>query len=102
MLARLIRGRDYFTDNKKLRVYIRESLPPNINTFGDLALPLFVTISHLVSNALYVYGDDPTAQVIEAVILSAAVSGRFPAAACGRRVVYGWWRSLELAGVAGD
>ena len=78
MLARLIRGRDYFTDSKKLRAYIREHLPPNINTFGDLALPLFVTISHLVTNALYVYGDDPTAPLIDAVMLSAAVPGVFP------------------------
>jgi NTE family protein len=78
MLARLVRGRDFFTDNKKLRAYIRQHLPPNINTFGNLALPLFVTISHLITNALYVYGDDPNASIIDAIMLSSAVPGVFP------------------------
>ena len=78
MLARLVRGKDFFTDSKKLRAYIREVLPAGIRTFGDLKLPLFVTISHLITNALYVYGDDPTASVIDAVMLSSAVPGVFP------------------------
>ena len=78
MLARLVRGRDYFTDNKKLRAYVRQVLPASVQTFGDLKLPLFVTISHLITNAVYVYGDDPTASVIDAVMLSSAVPGIFP------------------------
>jgi NTE family protein len=78
MLARFMRGKDFFTDTKKLRSYIKTVLPPQVKTFGDLRVPLWVTITHLVSSTLYVYGDDPAADLVDAVMLSAAVPGVFP------------------------
>ena len=78
MMARMIRGTDFFTDTQKLRDYVHGILPPHVKTFGDLTLPLWVTISHLVTHTLYVYGDDLTASLVDAVMLSAAVPGIFP------------------------
>ena len=78
MLARMLRGHDFFTDTKRLRDYVRQVLPATVQTFGDLTLPLWVTISHLVTHTLYVYGDDLTAPLVDAILLSAAVPGFFP------------------------
>ena len=78
MMTRMLRGHDFFTDTKKLRAYVKHVLPAHVQTFGDLTLPLWVTISHLVTHTLYVYGDDLTAPLVDAVLLSAAVPGFFP------------------------
>jgi NTE family protein len=77
-LVRLLRGSDYLTDNRKLGAYMRAVLPPNVRTFGDLRVPLYIVISHLASQTMYYYGDDPGADLIDAALLSAAVPGFFP------------------------
>lgn len=78
-LAQLLRGASYISDNALMRRWItRRALPPDRQTFGDLAVKLYVTISHLRTHTLYVYGDDPSAQVADAVVTSSAVPGFFP------------------------
>jgi NTE family protein len=77
-LMRLLRGADYLTDNRKLGAYMRSVLPSNVRTFGDLRVPLYVVISHLASQTMFYYGDDPGADLIDAALLSAAVPGFFP------------------------
>jgi NTE family protein len=77
-LMRLLRGKDYLADNRKLGAYMREILPPQVRTFGDLKLPFYVVIAHLASQSTYYFGDDPSAGLIDAVLLSAAVPGFFP------------------------
>ena len=74
-----MRGRDHLVENKRIRDYITASLPEGTRTFGDLKVPMFVTICHLSTETLYVYGDDPTALLVDAVITSSAVPGFFPA-----------------------
>jgi NTE family protein len=77
-LARLVRGTAYMVDNRRMLRFVRAMLPPGIRTFGQLAIPLYVTLAHLRTHTLYVYGDDPTADIAEAIVASAAVPGFFP------------------------
>ncbi len=71
-------GRDHLADNRRLRAYIAQALPAGTHTFGDLRLPLYVTICHLATHTLYVCGHDPQAPLIDAILSSAAVPGFFP------------------------
>jgi len=77
-LAKLVRGRDHLVENKRIREYIIASLPEGTRTFGDLKVPMYATICHLQTQTLYVYGDDPSASLADAVITSSAVPGFFP------------------------
>ena len=80
-LWQLIRGASYISDNKALKRWVlRRALPMGRQTFGELAVKLYVTIAHLRTHTMYVYGDDPAAGVAEAVVTSAAVPGFFPPA----------------------
>lgn len=79
-LAKLLRGRDHLVENKRIRAHIAASLPVGVRTFGDLRVPMFVTICHLQTQTLYVYGDDLSAPLVNAVVTSAAVPGFFPPA----------------------
>jgi NTE family protein len=78
-LWQLVRGASYISDNKALKRWIlRRALPEGKRAFGDLAVKLYVTIAHLRTHTLYVYGDDPAAGIVDAVVTSAAVPGFFP------------------------
>lgn len=78
-LWQFVRGASYISDNAALKEWIvKRALPAGRQTFGDLTVKLYVTIGHLRTHTLYVYGDDPTASVADAVVTSAAVPGFFP------------------------
>ncbi len=77
-VMRLLRGSDYLADNTRLLAYMRTALPPHARTFGGLKLPFYVVVAHLATQQMYYYGDDPDADVADAVILSASVPGFFP------------------------
>lgn len=77
-ILNMARGKDHISGNAALRRYARSVFPPDRRTFGCLNLPLYVTIAHVATHTLYVYGDDPDADVIDAVLASAAVPGFFP------------------------
>ncbi len=71
-------GADHISDNQLLKRYARARMGDGTTTFGALKIPLFVTIGHLRTHTLYVYGDDPSADVVEAIATSSAVPGFFP------------------------
>ncbi len=77
-LLRLARGDAYIVDNARMRRFVHDMLPADRRCFGDLPIPLWVTIAHLVTHTLYVYGDDPKAIIADAIVTSAAVPGFFP------------------------
>ncbi|MCS6848698.1 MAG: patatin-like phospholipase family protein [Anaerolineae bacterium] len=77
-VLKALRGSDHLADNRRIRAYIEQTLPKHARTFGDLRIPLYVTICHLRTLTLYLYGDDPSAPLIDAVLTSAAVPGFFP------------------------
>lgn len=70
---RLVRGRDSLYPNDGLRKLVRECLPEGTETFGDLRLPLFVTAADLRTSKLFLFGEDPRAPLLDAVLASAAV-----------------------------
>ncbi|MCS7060109.1 MAG: patatin-like phospholipase family protein [Anaerolineae bacterium] len=74
----LLRGTDHVMENAGLAAFIRAVLPPAVRTFGDLTLPFYVTIAHWLTRTLYVYGDDPQADLTQALVTTAAVPGYFP------------------------
>ena len=77
-LWQLLRGKDHLIDTNQMRQFVRSALPVDKQRFGDLPLPLYVTIAHLMTHTLYVYGDDPQASIVDAVVTSSAVPGYFP------------------------
>jgi NTE family protein len=77
-LLQLLRGSAYLIDNQPMAAFVRQALPPGKQLFGDLPIPLYVTIAHLVTHTLYVYGDDPSAPIADAIVTSASVPGFFP------------------------
>jgi NTE family protein len=77
-ITRALRGKEYLVDYKNIRKYLQGIIPPGVRTFGDLRVPLYVTICHLMTQTLYVYGDDPGGPLMEAMLTSAAVPGFFP------------------------
>ena len=78
VMWRLFRQFDYVTDNTQLRKYMHKVMTPGVRTFGDLKVPLYVTLCHLLTHTLYVYGDEPSTPIVDAVLASAAVPGAFP------------------------
>lgn len=77
-IGKLLRGKDHLVENSKLRDYIIRSMPREKRTLGSLRVPFYATICHLLTQTLYVYGDDPDGSVIDAVLTSSAVPAFFP------------------------
>jgi NTE family protein len=53
-------------------------MPPQLKTFADLKMPLYVTAATLNSFSLYVWGADRSASLIDAVVASASMPVVFP------------------------
>lgn len=78
---RFVTGRDSLIDGRHLRRFIERRLPPGYRTFGDLAprgVRLYVTSANLNTATLYLYGEDPSASLIDAVIASSALPATLP------------------------
>ncbi len=78
LARRLVRGRDSLYSDRPLRAMCRLAMPPHIKTFGDLRIPLYVTTATLNSYSLYIYGDDPSAPLADAIVASASLPVVFP------------------------
>lgn len=75
---RLVRKSQSLYPNDGLRKLIRDGLPQGVETFRDLKLPLYVTSVDIVSGKLFLFGEDPRAQVVDAVLASASIPGIHP------------------------
>lgn len=75
---RLIRGADSLFSSDGMRRLIREHLPPDVNTFGQLGRPCYITAVDLRSGRLYLFGEDPSAPLVEAVLASSSVPAVHP------------------------
>ena len=53
-------------------------VPPGKEHFGDLDVKLYITAASLNTCTLYLYGDDPDALLLDAVLASAAIPAVFP------------------------
>lgn len=61
-----------------MRKHIEANLPAGVTTFGDLKIPCYVTAVDLRSSILYLFGEEPQAPVLDAVMASAAIPGIHP------------------------
>ncbi len=75
---RVLSKADSLYSSDGLRAHIQASLPPGVTTFGDLKLPCYITAADLRSNTLFLFGEDPQAPLVEAVMASAALPAIYP------------------------
>ncbi len=75
---RFLTGADSLNSNTALRNYITRNIPPGIETFGDLKIKLYLTTADLETAQLFLYGDDPKAKLLDAVMASAAAPVQWP------------------------
>ena len=78
LARRLVRGRDSLYTDRPLRRMCQLAMPPQLKTFADLKIPLYVTAATLNSTSLYVWGADRSANVIDAIVTSASMPVVFP------------------------
>ncbi len=80
MAWRALRGQDSLYPNHRLRAYILDRLPPDVNTFGDLAMPCYITATDLRTARLYLFGKEltPDIPLVDGVLASATVPGIHP------------------------
>ena len=78
MAWRFVTGKDSLFDNKALRRFVERHLPPDRTTFGDLSVPLYVTGANINTGTLFLFGEDPTASLTEAVMISSAIPPELP------------------------
>ncbi len=70
---RFLTGADSLSPNDNLRKLIERQLPPGVRTFGDIhGVRLYTTTANINTSEIFVYGDDPTASLVDAVMTSAA------------------------------
>lgn len=70
---RLLRGKPSLYLSSGLRKMIGAGLPDGVTIFGDLQLPLYVTSVDLLSNRLFVFGEDRSVPLVDAVLASVTV-----------------------------
>ncbi len=80
-LARAIRfitGQDGLNGGEAVRNYVTKNLPPGVHKFGDLKIKLYLTTADLQTAQLFLYGDDPNADLVDAAVSSAALPIAWP------------------------
>ena len=75
---RLIRNSQSLYPNDGLRKLIESGLPKGVTTFQNLQLPLYVTAVDIVSGKLFLFGEDPRAPIVDAVLASSSIPGIHP------------------------
>ncbi len=75
---RFITGKDSLNSNTALKNYIARNIPTGIETFGDLRIKLYLTTADLQTAQLFLYGDDPRARLLDAVLASTALPVQWP------------------------
>jgi NTE family protein len=75
---RLIRGADSLFESDGIRGLLERHLPTGVSTFGELRCPCYVTAVDLRSGRLYLFGEDPSAPLADAVMASTSVPGVHP------------------------
>jgi NTE family protein len=66
-----------FTSGGMRRILTR-AFPPDVTRFGDLKIKLYTTATDLRTSRLVLFGDDPKAPLVDAVLASAAIPAIHP------------------------
>lgn len=81
-LRRIVQQKDGLIDSMRLARFLEERLPADVKTFAELELmkriKAYVTAVDIDSGVMYVFGDDPADQLIDAAMASSAVPPYFP------------------------
>ncbi|MFQ6015795.1 MAG: patatin-like phospholipase family protein [Anaerolineae bacterium] len=95
MAWRFITGQDSLVPNDNLRRLVEANMPPGFERFGDItAVRLYITAANLNTATLYLFGDDPSATLIDAVMTSAAIPAILPP------LVFDGWQYVDGGVVA--
>lgn len=78
MAWRVLTGQDGLMSSARLRDLVVRNLPPGVTRFGDLRARLYTTAADLNTATLYLFGDDPTTLIVDAVMASASLPITFP------------------------
>jgi NTE family protein len=83
---RVLRRKPSVFAQEPLRAFIENQIPPEMKTFGDLppGIRLYITAANLQTSSLYLFGEDPSADLVDAVLASSAFPGGFPPVEHGR------------------
>lgn len=83
---RALTGKPSIFSQEPLKEFIKQHIPPGMTTFGDLPanVKLYITAANLQTSALYLFGEDPSALLLDAVLASSAFPGGFPPVQHGR------------------
>lgn len=73
MILRAILSGNGLDDNQARRKNFLKYLPEGVTKFGDLRAKLYLTAADLQTGRLYLYGDDPSAPLIQAGLASTAL-----------------------------
>ncbi len=75
---RILSKEESIFPNKGMRQLLEQMLPARVQTFADLQIPLYVTTTDLTSTRLFLFGLEPSAPLVDAVLASAAVPAIHP------------------------
>ncbi len=78
MAWRVLTGQDGLVSSDRLRDLVLRNLPPGVTRFGDLRVHLYTTAADLNTATLYLFGDDPSTLIVDAVMASASLPITFP------------------------
>jgi NTE family protein len=100
---RVVTGHDSAFPSQGMRKLIQENLPAGVTTFGQLKCPAYMTAADLESRKLYLFGEDPTAPLIDAVMASSSIPVyQDPVVYGGRQLVDGGVVAVVPCSVAMD
>ncbi len=75
---RIVTGADSLNSSDPVRDYVLRNIPSGVRTFADVKCKLYITTGDLESGQLYLYGDDPAAPLVDAVLSSSALPPIWP------------------------
>ena len=68
-----IRGRDSLYSGKALQQLVQREIPRDITTFGELAIPCYITATDLRTKRLYLFGEDPATPFLDPIRASCSI-----------------------------
>lgn len=80
ILWRVLTGQDSLFDNRNFYAFLQRTGTTPALTFGDLPvkIPIYITATHLDTERLHVFGDDPNDRVLDALMASTALPPLHP------------------------
>lgn len=79
MAWNFVRGADGFLSTDRVRQFIEKNLPPEVRQFGEVkGARLYVTAADINWGVLYLWGDLPEGDLVEALLASSASPAIFP------------------------